>query len=88
MPKWIPALEDALSIYDEVIMALPHHELGAKALYGKARLLFKDEDYKASIETYQALIRRFPDTISPSRVIWAWQKFIWPVSESVSIQIF
>lgn len=60
MPKWVPAIEDALSIYDEVIMALPHHELGAKALYGKARLLFKDEDYKTSIETYQSLIRRFP----------------------------
>jgi outer membrane protein assembly factor BamD (BamD/ComL family) len=60
MPKWIPAREEALEIFDEVIMALPHHELGAKALFGKARLLFKDEDYKASIETYQALIRRFP----------------------------
>lgn len=60
LPKWVPAIEDALSIYDEVIMALPHHELGAKALYGKARLLFKDEDYKVSIETYQSLIRRFP----------------------------
>lgn len=60
MPKWVPAIEDALTIYDEVIMALPHHDLGAKALYGKARLLFKDEDYKTSIETYQTLIRRFP----------------------------
>ncbi|MFI5333840.1 MAG: outer membrane protein assembly factor BamD [Chlamydiales bacterium] len=60
MPKWVPAVEDALQIYDEVIMALPHHELGAKALYGKARLLFKDEEYKASIDTYQTLVRRFP----------------------------
>ncbi len=60
MPKWAPAREEALAIYDEVITALPHHDLGAKALYGKARLLFKDEDYKPCIETYQMLIRRFP----------------------------
>lgn len=60
MPKWAPAREEALGIYDEVITALPHHELGAKALYGKARLLLKDEDYKTCIETYQMLIRRFP----------------------------
>ncbi len=59
LPKWVPAREEALAIYDEVIMALPHHELGAKALFGKAVLLFKDDDYKASIETYQMLIRRF-----------------------------
>lgn len=60
MPKWAPAREEALAIYDEVITALPHHDLGAKALYGKARLLLKDEDYKMCIETYQMLIRRFP----------------------------
>lgn len=60
MPRWMPAREEALMIYDEVIVALPHHDLGAKALYGKAQLLLKDEDYKACIETYQMLIRRFP----------------------------
>ncbi len=60
LPKWIPAFEEALAIYDEVIIALPHHDLGAKALYGKARLLMKDDDYKTSIETFQTLIRRFP----------------------------
>ncbi|MBI2743853.1 MAG: outer membrane protein assembly factor BamD [Chlamydiales bacterium] len=60
MPKWVPAREEALAIYDEVITALPHHDLGAKALYGKAKLLLKDEDYKVCIETYQTLIRRFP----------------------------
>src|SRR5579872_324275 len=60
MPQWVPAQEDAIAIYDEVITALPHHELGAKALFGKAKLLMQDEDYKASIETFQTLIRRFP----------------------------
>jgi outer membrane protein assembly factor BamD (BamD/ComL family) len=60
MPKWMPAREEAIAIYEEVITALPHHELAAHALFGKAKLLLKDEEYKASIETHQTLIRRFP----------------------------
>ncbi len=60
MPKWVPAREEAIAIYDEVIAALPHHELAAQALFGKAKLLLKSEEYKSSIETYQILIRRFP----------------------------
>ncbi|MGE3534873.1 MAG: outer membrane protein assembly factor BamD [Parachlamydiales bacterium] len=60
MPKWIPARDEAIAIYDEVITALPHHELAAQALFGKAQLLLKDEEYKSSVETYQTLIRRFP----------------------------
>jgi outer membrane protein assembly factor BamD (BamD/ComL family) len=60
LPKWIPAREDALALYEEVVTALPHHELAARALFGKARLLLKEEEYTSSIETYQMLIRRFP----------------------------
>lgn len=59
MPKWAPADDEALEIYDEVISALPHNEMAAKALYGKAKIQAKQEDYRASIETYQTLIRRF-----------------------------
>ncbi len=60
MPKWIPAKEEAIAIYDEVITALPHHDLAAHSLFGKAELLLKEEEYTSSIETYQTLIRRFP----------------------------
>jgi outer membrane protein assembly factor BamD (BamD/ComL family) len=60
LPKWLPAQEEAIAIYDEVITALPHHDLAAYALFGKAQLQLKEEEYKASIETYQTLIRRFP----------------------------
>lgn len=60
LPKWIPAVEEAISIYDEVITALPHHELAAQALFGKAKLLLKEAEYKSSVETFQTLIRRFP----------------------------
>lgn len=60
LPKWMPAYEESLKIYDEVISALPNDELAAKALYGKAELQIADEEYKTAIETYQMLIRRFP----------------------------
>jgi outer membrane protein assembly factor BamD (BamD/ComL family) len=60
MPKWVPARNEAISIYDEVVTALPHHQLAAQALFGKAKLLLKDDEFKSSIETYQVLIRRFP----------------------------
>lgn len=60
LPKWMPAEQDAIVIYDEVIAALPHHDLGAHALYGKATLLIANEDYQEGVETLQLLIRRFP----------------------------
>ncbi len=60
LPKILSAEEDALQIYDEVISALPHNEIAAKALLGKAELQSKAEDYKPSLETLDLLIRRFP----------------------------
>lgn len=59
MPKWMPAREEALEIYDEVITAFPHHELAVQSLFGKAQILMADEEYKTSVETYQTLIRKF-----------------------------
>ena len=59
MPKWMPAAEEAIEIYDEVISALPHHELAVQSLFGKGGILAAQEDYKLSVETYQALIRKF-----------------------------
>lgn len=60
LPKWISAQDSALEIYDEVIAALPNHELTICALCSKAELLRSLEEYRESIETYQTLIRRFP----------------------------
>lgn len=59
LPKWLPAKDEALEIYEEVLVAMPHSELAAQALFGKAQLLFATEEYKASIEAYQNLIRKF-----------------------------
>lgn len=60
MPAWIPAKEDSIQIYDEVIAALPHSEIAIRSLLSKARIQVYCEDYKPAIETLDLLIRRFP----------------------------
>ncbi len=60
LPKWLPAKDEALEIYDEIITALPRHDLAARSLFQKGVLLASFQDYKASIDSYQTLIRRFP----------------------------
>ena len=60
MPKWLPAYEEAIEIYDEVITTLPRDDLAAQSLYRKGVLLLRMEDYKKSIDVFQTLIRRFP----------------------------
>ncbi len=58
--KWIPARQEALHIYEEVISTLPNHELTVQALFARAELLAREKSYKASIESYQNLIQQFP----------------------------
>ena len=58
--KWVPARQEALDLYEEIISTLPNHELTAQSLFAKAELLAKGRDYKESIETYQKLIQQFP----------------------------
>lgn len=60
LPKIVSGEEDALQIYDEVISGLPHDDIAAKALLGKAEIQSRFEDYKPSLETLDLLIRRFP----------------------------
>lgn len=60
MPAWLPAREDAIPIFDEVIAALPHSELAIQALLSKAAVQSYMEDFKPSLETLDLLIRRFP----------------------------
>ncbi len=45
LPKIVSGEEDALQIYDEVITGLPHDDIAAKALLGKAELQLRFEDY-------------------------------------------
>lgn len=60
LPRWAPAKEEAIEIYDEVINALPNDDLAAKALFGKGKVILDDDEYSSSIEVFQTLIRRFP----------------------------
>ena len=60
MPKWLPAKEDALKLYDEVLTTFPYHNLAAKSLYGKGIILKDFDEFRESIEAFQILIRRFP----------------------------
>ncbi len=60
LPKWASAKSDAVEVYDEIIAALPAHELAAIALYQKADLERNKKEYKESIESLQTLARRFP----------------------------
>ncbi len=60
LPKLASGRSLALTIYDEVIAALPAHDLAAQALYYKGMLLWEDECYRESIDAFQTLIRRFP----------------------------
>lgn len=60
LPKWVSGRHLATEIYDDVIMGLPSHPLGAKALFGKGQLLGSLQNYREAVEAYQALTRRFP----------------------------
>ncbi len=69
-PKWMSADEDAIKIYDEVISALPSDDLAARSLLGKSMIQLDDDDFTASIETLQTLIRRFrKHTLAPDAYV-------------------
>ena len=71
MPKIMPAKDEALTVFDEVISAMPRSELACQSLYRKAGLLVYFEDYKDAIEMYQTLIRRFPKNTLAARSFYA-----------------
>jgi len=63
LPRLVPAQEEALVLYDEVVAALPsHHPLVAKALWNKGILLLQQNDYREGIEVFETLIRKFPNS--------------------------
>lgn len=60
LPKWATGGTLALSIYDEVVAAMPCHEISAEALYSKALLHRERREYHESVDCLQIAIRRFP----------------------------
>lgn len=61
MPKFASGKGSALTLFDEVVDALPNADVAAQALFAKAALLRKREEYAESLETLQTLVRRFPN---------------------------
>lgn len=60
LPKWATGQSMALTIYDEVIAAMPSNEMATRALYSKGFLLWEMCEYRDSIESFQLLCKRFP----------------------------
>lgn len=59
-PKWMNGRDLAVTIYDEVIAALPSSDLATRALFAKGSVLCEMQDFRSSVESYSTLIRRFP----------------------------
>lgn len=60
LPKWASGQSLALEIYDEVIAAVPCHELAVQSMYIKAFMLWEKRAYREGIDVFLQLIRRFP----------------------------
>jgi outer membrane protein assembly factor BamD (BamD/ComL family) len=60
LPRVESMWEKAYELYDEVIVSIPRHELAAKALFRKASMFLRDDQFEESIEMLNNLIRRFP----------------------------
>lgn len=60
LPKWACGRDLASSIYDEIVISLPSHDLAVRSLYAKGWLLWEDRDFKGAIDAFQGVVRRFP----------------------------
>ena len=60
LPKWASGTTMAVTIYDEVIAAMPSNEIAAQALFSKGCMLWNMKEYRNSIDSFQMLIKRFP----------------------------
>lgn len=60
LPKLASGEGHAIKIYEEVIAAVPCHELAIQSLYAKGLLHWKRCEYSDAIECYQMITKRFP----------------------------
>lgn len=60
LPKWANGYSEALDIYDEIINALPCHEMAVYALFSKGQLQWSQQNYKESIDAFRVITQRFP----------------------------
>lgn len=70
LPKWSSGWETASQMFDEVITAVPCHNLAAWSLFEKADMLFYENRLRESVETFQQVIRKFPKSeLSPQSYV-------------------
>lgn len=60
MPRWAPGQKQALMIFDEVVAAMPSHDVAARAFFSKAKLLRSMKEYREAVDNLQQVTRRFP----------------------------
>lgn len=60
LPKWAGGIPLSIQIYDEIIAALPGHQLAVQSLYSKGVLYWCEKEYQKSVEAFQTVVRRFP----------------------------
>lgn len=77
LPKWWSGKNLALKIYDEVIAAVPCHELAARALISKAGMLWSWDDFRGAVDAFQMVIRRFPKSeMAPDCYVYISQVYL------------
>lgn len=65
-PNVFKADDDALRLYDEVLMAFSNQDLGVQALYDKGLFLVRKKDYSEAIKIFKKLTLQFPThSLSP-----------------------
>lgn len=77
LPKWACGKSMALNIYDEVIAAVPCHDIAARALVSKGFLLWEMSDFRPAVESFQLVIRRFPkNELAPECYLYISQVYL------------
>lgn len=60
LPKWASSDTYAIKIYEEIIAAVPCHELAVQSLFSKGLLHKSRKEYSEAVDCFQIIIRRFP----------------------------
>ena len=60
MPLWADATETGEDLLEQIIDAVPNHDLAAKCYYEKGKMLLASQEFKEAIDMFQTLIRKFP----------------------------
>ena len=60
LPKWGSGRTLAIEIFDEIVAAVPCHDIAAQSLVSKGWLYWRMRNYRGAVEAFQQVIRRFP----------------------------